>query len=184
MSLACPHCGGEIVGFIVGTSPLPGWRNLAQSGANVVANPGANPGANQNAQVVQDLEVPKAKSYNQGYNQDFLAHFWKFYPLLRSKRKAQMAWIRAVSRLTQSGANRVDAIAAIEAGVRRYAEDPNREEGFTKYAEGWLNGDGWEDAPLPVRLSPNGRRPSDPPRPMTSGEMDQLIDRALGKETP
>lgn len=28
------------------------------------------------------------------------------------------------------------------------------------------------------------RRPPDPPRPMTSGEMDQLIDRALGKDQP
>jgi hypothetical protein len=180
-AFACPHCGGEIV-VLPGSTPFPGWRDPAQTGANPGANDGANPGANQIAQEIQGLDLPKTKSYNQGYDQDFLARFWKLYPLLRSKRKAQIAWRNAVSRLTQSGANRADAIAVIEAGARRYREDPNREAGFTKYAEGWLNGDGWEDEPLPTRLSTNGRRPPDPPRPMTSGEMDRLIEDELGKD--
>lgn len=176
----CPHCGGEIV-VAPGSSPFPGWRNLEQSGANPGAIGGANVGANPVAQMFQDLDSPKSKTYNKGYSQDFLAQFWKFYPLLRSKRKAQTAWDRAVLRLTQSGANRSDAIAVIAAGAKRYRDDPNREDEFTKYAEGWLNGDGWEDEPLPTRISRNGQRP-DPPRPMTSGEMDRYIEEAVWRD--
>ena len=42
-------------------------------------------------------------------------------------------------------------MAQILAGAIRYRDDPNRVDQFTKYAEGWLNADGWEDEPLPPR---------------------------------
>jgi hypothetical protein len=114
------------------------------------------PGQAQIAQVSKSLKGPspnKGKSYNQGYNAQFL-EFWKVYPLRRDKRKAEKAWRNAVARL---GAN-ADARAAIIAGAIRYRDDPNRLDQFTKYAEGWLNADGWEDEPLPTRL--NGKEPA------------------------
>jgi hypothetical protein len=105
----------------------------------------------------EDLSYKRTKNYNQGYDQGFLL-FWNDYPRKRDKRKAQIAWRKSVLRLAQTtGANRADAMAQILAGAIRYRDDPNRVEEFTKYAEGWLNGDGWEDEPLPVRSIGNGR---------------------------
>jgi hypothetical protein len=106
---------------------------------------------NGQAQVAHGFEAlkpsPNSRSpYNQGYDQDFL-EFWKVYPLHRDKRKAQKAWRKAVGRLGAGS----DAKPLIISGAIRYRDDPNREDGFTKYAEGWLNGDGWEDEPLPRR---------------------------------
>ena len=73
--------------------------------------------------------------------QDFDA-FWATYPRRRDKRKAEKAYSAALKR--------ADPDTILE-GARRYAEDPNREDRYTKYPEGWLNGDGWLDEPLPAR---------------------------------
>jgi hypothetical protein len=98
--------------------------------------------------------------------------FWNVYPLKRDKRKALNAWRNAIARANAT---------LILQGARRYREDPNRLPQFTKYAEGWLNGDGWEDEPLPRRLESNGQRP-DSPRPTQSWEAGALARQALGEE--
>jgi hypothetical protein len=153
MSFPCPHCGGEIV-VVPGSSPFPGWRNPAQ----IPAQSGSNPGIAHGFES-QDLKPSpkKNQTYNQGYNAQFL-DFWQAVPLKRGKRKAQKAWLNAVKRLAQNdGQNTAQAQAQILAGMVRYRDDPNRRDEFTKYAEGWLNGDGWEDEPLPARLD-HGRK--------------------------
>lgn len=157
--LTCPDCGGAI-------SHLCG-ANLDANAAQLLAQSGAIPDAilaqsNGQAQIAHDfdLELHKPSSqersaYNKGYDQEFL-EFWKVYPIKRDKRKAQLAWRKSVTRLgANAGANRRTAMAQILAGAIRYRDDPNRDPGFTKYAEGWLNGDGWEDEPLSPRR--NGR---------------------------
>jgi hypothetical protein len=68
--------------------------------------------------------------------------FWSHYPKKSGKRQALNAWRKASKRATQD---------ELIAGADRYRDDPNRNPGFTKNAEGWLNGDGWLDEPLPVR---------------------------------
>lgn len=68
--------------------------------------------------------------------------FWAIYPIKRGKGKALKAWQRAVKRSSPD---------AINAGAQRYKDDPNRDDGYTKYAEGWLNADGWLDEALPIR---------------------------------
>jgi hypothetical protein len=167
VTLSCPHCGGEIVGLAGGTSPFPGWRNPDAIPTQLSRNTGAP------ADIAHGSgSKPSAKRtpYNQGYDPLFL-EFWNVYPLKRDKRKALNAWRNAVARAPHN---------VIVQGARRYREDPNRRAGFTKYAEGWLNGDGWEDEPLPPRIDPRAR-PADPPRPMTSGEMSAAIERELDR---
>ncbi|MEE2058950.1 hypothetical protein [Rhodococcus artemisiae] len=84
---------------------------------------------------------------------DTFEEFWHEYPRKAGKRKALTAWKRAVRRV--SNETLID-------GAIRYAQDPNRVDRFTKYAEGWLNGDGWLDEPLPGRNSePNGMTKQD-----------------------
>jgi hypothetical protein len=71
--------------------------------------------------------------------------FWAAYPIHRDKAAAKVAWDKAV-RLTPA--------EVIIAGALAYRDDPNRDPGKTKYAQGWLNGKRWEDDPIP---SNNGR---------------------------
>lgn len=158
----CPHCGGEILA-VPGTSPLPGWRDPALNG---VTSPAQSGGAI--SPVAQGSEGLTTKDGRRAYNQDYppeFVSFWIVYPRHRDKRKAARAWRNAIRRASPE---------TIRAGAIRYRDDPNRLDEFTKYAEGWLNGDGWEDEPLPPRID-RTRRP-DPPRSMTSGEMDRAVE--------
>ena len=36
-------------------------------------------------------------------------------------------------------------------GAKRYRDDPNRDDSFTKNPSTWLNADAWENGPEPVR---------------------------------
>ena len=76
-----------------------------------------------------------------GYPDDFLA-FWSVYPLKRDKKAALAAFKAAKKRAT---------VEEIIDGATRYRDDPNREDGFTKYAERWLKADCWDDEPIPAR---------------------------------
>lgn len=91
--------------------------------------------------------------------------FWQAYPRRRDRRKAVKAFTAAVKRASAD---------QIIDGARRYAEDPNRQEQYTKYPEGWLNGDGWMDEPLPSR---------NPQRQMTSREQS-VLELELMKDNP
>lgn len=93
--------------------------------------------------------------------------FWTVYPLHVGKRAAFRRWKEALRRADT---------ATIIAGAIRYRKDPNRRDEFTKYAEGWLNADGWLDDPLPARKSANLR--PDPPRPFDPALAEAEIERA------
>ncbi len=68
--------------------------------------------------------------------------WWENYPRKDAKKAALEAWKRACKRATKD---------AITAGAIRYAQDPNREDQYTKQPKTWLNGDCWLDDPLPSR---------------------------------
>ena len=76
--------------------------------------------------------------------------FWAAYPRRDARRKAESAYRSALKRASA---------AQILLGARRYADDPNREDAFTAMATTWLNGDRWEDGPLPDRTA-HDRRPT------------------------
>jgi len=94
--------------------------------------------------------------------------FWRAYPLKAGKGAARKAWQRAIRRA---------AAADIIAGAQRYAADPNRPEEFTKYPEGWLNADRWDDDPLP----PRSGRDRGMARSMDAG---RAVIAAFGADTP
>lgn len=76
---------------------------------------------------------------------------WKAYPKegRRAKPTALRRWKAAI---TKQDPERI--IAAIQI----YAEDPNRDPGHTKWMQGWLSEERWNDPPLPSR---NGQTPFD-----------------------
>jgi len=67
--------------------------------------------------------------------------FWNVYPIKRDKKKAQEAY----ERLVRKGVDQDRIIA----GARTYAEFQRRPGApATKYAQGWLSGERWEDEDL------------------------------------
>jgi hypothetical protein len=68
--------------------------------------------------------------------------FWSVYPIKRDKRKARTAFEAALKRADAD---------VIVAGAERYRDDPNREDEFTKYPQGWLTADAWENPPEVAR---------------------------------
>ena len=83
-----------------------------------------------------------------GYSDDFEA-FWAVYPLKLDKRAAFKAFNRALKRV------KLDIIMA---GASSYASDPNLPEPrFIKHASTWLNGDGWDNPPLPSSKPVSGQ---------------------------
>lgn len=90
------------------------------------------------------LDAPGAKRWDNLAVQtaiDFDA-FWSVYPRKASKAGARKAWDKAVKKTNPR---------AIIAGAERYRDDPNRVDEFTKHAPTWLNGECWDDEPLPPR---------------------------------
>ncbi|WP_420100156.1 hypothetical protein [Corynebacterium sp.] len=72
--------------------------------------------------------------------------FWSAYPRRVGKQKARGKFTAAVKRAG-------DAQTVIR-GARRFATDPNLPEAqFIPYPTTWLERDGWEDDPLPPRLT-------------------------------
>jgi hypothetical protein len=84
---------------------------------------------------------PSIETYIETYTH--FDKFWGVYPRRTSKRAAMKAFESATSRAS------VDDILA---GAIRFANDPNLPQGeFIPYPTTWLNGDRWDDGPLPER---------------------------------
>ena len=84
---------------------------------------------------------PSIETYIETYTH--FDNFWKVYPRRTSKRAAMKAFESAMGRAS------VDDILA---GAIRFANDPNLPQGeFIPYPTTWLNGDRWDDGPLPER---------------------------------
>ena len=80
------------------------------------------------------------------------AAFWEVYPRKEARGKAEPAYRRALKRASA---------AQILVGARRYRDDPNREQQYTKIPTSWLNSDGWGDDPLPARTGTAVKRTTD-----------------------
>lgn len=68
--------------------------------------------------------------------------FWTVVPNKVGKGQARPAWKRAVAKAEPE---------VIIAGMVRYRDDPNRDASFTAHPTTWLNGERWNDPPLPPR---------------------------------
>jgi hypothetical protein len=90
--------------------------------------------------------------------------FWKTYPRRDDKGHARRAWLKATRKATA---------AAIIEGAARYRDDPNREAAFTALPATWLNGERWQDGPLPPREGRSDRKVS---------EVQGMIERAAQRD--
>lgn len=94
----------------------------------------------------QAAAEPKAKpkrtrrqAYDYGSDKDF-QRFWDVFPIKSGKPDAFKAWLAALAR----GADPEVIIAAAE----RYRDDPHRNPLKTKYPQGWINGERYNDEPV------------------------------------
>lgn len=76
--------------------------------------------------------------------------FWSTWPRHDGKKAALAAWRKAIKGTPPE---------VIIAAAARFAADPNREPAFTPLPATWLNGERWNDGPLPDR-NRNGHRPT------------------------
>lgn len=80
----------------------------------------------------------RRQAYDYGDDQDFL-RFWAAFPQKSGKPAAYKSWLAALVR----GADPELIITA----AKRYADDPSRNPRHTKYPQGWLNDERYNDAP-------------------------------------
>lgn len=129
--------------------------------------------------VTPEVQTPSATASRRRSYPTAFDTFWQAYPSegRRDKPKAFAEWERAVKRLaaeligTEGEDLDEEAAGRIVVGAERYAADPNRDPAKTKYAQGWLSGDRWNDPPLPAE-TPNGR--------VVPGARSNALARELG----
>lgn len=151
MSLKCPHCGGAIEPQIsLNAPPQIGLKSAADEADLRIG--------------FQDLKQepsPNSSRSKEQYLPQF-ERFWDVFPIHRGKKAAQKSWLKAASTLslkiasTKGGLpaeHREEAESIILLGAMRYRDDPGRDPTKTKYAEGWLSGERWEDEPTPTNGS-------------------------------
>ena len=88
-----------------------------------------------------------AESADEDYHIEF-EQFWETYPRKTGKRKAYSAWRKARRKTNNT---------FLLAKASLYAADPNREPGYTLTPANWLDGEHWDDDPLPAKPEPTAR---------------------------
>lgn len=126
--------------------PAPGTEEQGNRGTgdlNPLSTADADgPGA------VEEVDYELIETPDPGPSEDELfERFWAEYPRRDGRKKAREKFTQALKR--------ADAQAIID-GAHRYAVDPNRAQAYTKQATTWLNGDHWDDPPLPPRQDSRG----------------------------
>jgi len=134
---------------------------LAKAKANPKQTPSKNV-AEVEVEVEKELEqLQELETTTLSLRDDFEAFYSAFPPARKgARRPVRKAWDQALKRGTDP-----DIIIAAAAAFR---SDPNREDAYTPGAAAWLNRDGWEEPPLPVRG-----------RPKRVGQSEELLRLAM-----
>lgn len=131
-------------------------------------SPTGSPGTENAPYKEGSQENPKGTQEEPNARADFFAAFWKVYPRKTDKGGAKKAWPRAVKAVGGDEDRIVQA-------AYRYGLDPNLPElQFVPHASTWLNGERWEDAPMPPRKSTG----PPPPGPSRLSPTDDALMRA------
>jgi hypothetical protein len=98
--------------------------------------PDAGSGANRITDRATGGRKRRRKAYDYAGDQDFL-RFWDAYPAKKGKPEAYDEWLKALARGTDP--------EAIIAAAARYRDDPSRNPDKTKYPQGWLSAERYND---------------------------------------
>lgn len=122
-----------------------------RASAKAIASPGRQqtPSKIQPEQEVEEEQEKRRELLRSSQRaHETFGDFWDAYPRRTAKPDAERAWLKATKRADPE---------IIIAAAKRYRNDPNREDAYTAHPSTWLNRDGWNDPPLPVRNVANGR---------------------------
>lgn len=93
--------------------------------------------------IDEPAPAPKPKKRAAYGSPEFDEFYDDAYPRKEDRKKAWKAWQKAI----KEGADAAEVIA----GARRYRDDPNRSDTYTKHPATWLNAGAWDNGPLPPR---------------------------------
>lgn len=99
---------------------------------------------NPTAYIEQNLNREYKYKEKLTSTQQAFDEFWGIYPNRKEKQAAKRAFAKAILV--------ADPEKIIE-GARRYRDDPNRDQAYTKHPTTWLNGGCWDDDPIPAKMS-------------------------------
>jgi hypothetical protein len=124
-------------------------------GPETVGNPDTEP---------KEIYNP-SRTQNENNAREPFDAFWDTYPRKAGKGQARKAWTTAITKADP---------AVIIAAADGYRNDPNRTDQFTPHPATWLNGERWEDDPLPCPNSNTTRAPDriDTDRQAPAGVLD------------
>lgn len=133
---------------------------LAKAKANAKQTPSKNV-AEVEVEVELKEQLQEQELTTLSLRDDFEAFYSTFPPARKgARRPVRKAWDQALKRGIDP-----DIIITAAAAFR---SDPNREDAYTPGAAAWLNRDGWEEPPLPVRR-----------RPKRVGQSEELLRLAM-----
>jgi hypothetical protein len=115
------------------------------------------------------------KEESKNLSHEFETEFWPAYPRKVGKPAALKAYLAARKR---------SSFEAVMAGVRRYAQERAGEDAqFTKYPQGWLSGDHWNDEPTP-RQAPRPHSTASPPPGKRMNAVEANLARRIRRNEP
>lgn len=120
--------------------------------------PGSAPEGQVPSAPIGQVPTPSQSSTTSNANQhaerpsesDAFERFWQVYPSHLDRKPAETAWTKVLRKPNVDPETLIAAAAA-------YADDPGREDAFTKRPATWLNGECWTNGPLPQRPLANGK---------------------------
>ena len=106
--------------------------------------------------------------------EDLFGRFWSYYPNNYGKKQAKEKFETAI---------KTNDPEVIIESAKRYSNDPNREDAYTKHAKTWLENESWNDPDLPARNASFGKE-SPTERGMSyfshSSSANQSLDELFG----
>jgi DNA-binding transcriptional MocR family regulator len=131
-------------GFIVRVEPAQDNAPPAQESVDPPAQDNAHPprsGARSKESHENESNEERVLALVASSSADRFDEFWEAYPSSRDKAAAQKAWTKALKKASADD---------IIAGALRYRDDPGRDPRYTKYAQGWLTDERWNDEVSPA----------------------------------
>lgn len=136
---------------------------------------------NQKNSSNEEFSLPQTPSQAEGAaesaDEDYplgFEQFWETYPRKNGKRKAFEAWRKARRKTNNT---------FLISKAAQYAADPNREPGYTLTPANWLDGEHWDDDPLPAKPEPTAR-PSPSAKPRSQQNLEANMARTWQYMTP
>ena len=136
---------------------------------------------NQKNSSDEEFSLPQTPSQAEGAaesaDEDYplgFEQFWETYPRKNGKCKAFEAWRKARRKTNNT---------FLISKAAQYAADPNREPGYTLTPANWLDGEHWDDDPLPAKPEPTAR-PSPSAKPRSQQNLEANMARTWQYMTP